>query len=213
MTAGLHVDADAVRALRDHADPCSRAALRNLLPEGAKLLASYSSADAGFLAGQFSAGGSVKSQRSIIHVKAAATTLILDWVIPGVNYGPWQWTHDAVDGLESVVLRSDPWLLAFRPKDAAAPRLIPEVDLIGIALPDWYVWFHRDVVSAQSAISFLLPPGAETNFLLAGMAPGAWDVWLDGWVQETPMRVSPEQGAAYWRGKPGSYFFRRQVRS
>ncbi len=202
----MHVDGALAWRLRTGAD------LRTLLPLDATLLGRYQSQEVSFLAGQFGVGGSVKGQRSMVYLKPAQTVLILDWIIPGTNAGPWQWTYTAPEDLDAHVLMSDPYLITLQPKGHRAPELIREIDLIGVSISGWYIWFHRDVVSAQSAVSFLLEAGDDAQFLLTGLAPGAWEMWQDGWLQESPLRVPPEAGAAYWKGKRGSYFLRRLTR-
>ncbi len=203
----MHVDGSAVAAVRTDED------VRALMPKDCTLLGRYQSDQVSFLAARFGASGALKSQRSVVHLRSLKTTLVMDWMIPGSNLGPWQWIFDPPTEAESRVLASDPWLVAVSQRGGRHVELIREIDLTGVRVEDWYVWFHRDVTSAQSAISFLLDKGEDANFLITGMAPGAWEVWLDGWLQESPLRIRPETGAAYWRGARGSYFLRRLARS
>lgn len=173
-------------------DACSVKALRTLVPEGSKLLGALELPEAGFLAARWQDG-----QRSLVYLKALKMLLVLD-----------AQASEAAKGVEIHRFES---LTALLPEGSAKPEFLREVDLIGAAAGDWTVWFHRDKASAQSAVSFIIPKGPETRFLVTGLAPGAWDVWHDGWREEFPLRVAPEAGAAFWKGLRGSYFLRRQT--
>jgi hypothetical protein len=181
-------------ALRDRADACTLAALRTLMPQQANLLGHVESKELGFLAARFDPG-----QRSVVYLKGPRTLLIFDFgkvEIPEV---------ESVD-----VVTLSPQLTALTPAGGARPKLWEEVDLLGAEMGDTLVWFHRNRNSIASAVSFLLPKGPEAQLLVTGLAPGAWDIWHDGWLDEGPLRVQPEAGAALWTSARGSYFLRRQ---
>ena len=44
--------------------------------------------------------------------------------------------------------------------------------------------------------------------LIAGMAPGVWEIWRAGMREHDDAAVAPESGLLRFDGKPGSYFLR-----
>ncbi len=94
--------------------------------------------------------------------------------------------------------------------DAALPaEEISSIDFAGVRLASWVVLFHTESASARSAVSFEVKGDGPLKFLVTGLAPGAWDIWRNGWLEDTSAFVSPQAGALYFEGRPGSYFLRR----
>ena len=44
---------------------------------------------------------------------------------------------------------------------------------------------------------------------MAGLAPGYWEVWWNGYLEDLEGLVKPEAGTLWFEGDPGSYFIRR----
>ena len=84
------------------------------------------------------------------------------------------------------------------------------IDMAGARVGNWVVAFHADARSARSPVSFDVEGAqAALNFLVTGLAPGIWEIWRNGWLVDPDAPVSPQAGALYFEGRPGSYFFRR----
>ncbi len=89
-------------------------------------------------------------------------------------------------------------------------RPVDSLDLAGVRLADRAVLFHLEPVSALSAVSFSVEGTGTLKYLAGGLAPGMWDIWRNGWLEETMGGVNPRSGALYFEARPGSYFLRRR---
>jgi hypothetical protein len=69
--------------------------------------------------------------------------------------------------------------------------------------------FHNETHMAQSAVSFDVEAAGALQFLITGLAPGAWEIWRAGMRELEDGVVAPESGSVRFSGKPGSYFLRR----
>lgn len=104
-------------------------------------------------------------------------------------------------------------LLQFVDPEAATPLPAGEVssvELAGVRLADRVVLFHADTTSARGAVSFSVTGGGTLKYLVTGLAPGTWEVWWNGWLEDPQGFVDPKAGALYFEGPPGSYFLRRR---
>ncbi len=104
-------------------------------------------------------------------------------------------------------------LLQFVDPEAATPLPAGEVssvELAGVRLADRVVLFHADTTSARGAVSFSVTGGGTLKYLVTGLAPGTWEVWWNGWLEDPQAFVDPKAGALYFEGPPGSYFLRRR---
>jgi hypothetical protein len=81
-------------------------------------------------------------------------------------------------------------------------------DLAGLRLGPWAILFYTEPQMAQSAASFEVAGPAHMKFLIAGMAPGTWEIWRAGMRELEDGVVAPSSGLLSFEGKPGSYFFR-----
>jgi len=86
---------------------------------------------------------------------------------------------------------------------------VSSVELAGVRLADRVVLFHADSRSARSAVSFSVEGNGDLKYLVTGLAPGAWEIWWNGWLEDPQGAVEPRAGALYFEGPPGSYFLRR----
>lgn len=86
---------------------------------------------------------------------------------------------------------------------------ISTIDLAGVRIGDWIVLFNADNHSAASGVYFTIEGDRVVKCLLTGLAPGRWEIWRNGWREDSGPDVAKEAGALYMEGKPGSYFVRR----
>jgi len=86
---------------------------------------------------------------------------------------------------------------------------ISTIDLAGVRMGDWIVLFNADNHSAASGVYFAVEGEHDVKCLLTGLAPGRWEIWRNGWREDSGGDVERDAGAFYFEGKPGSYFFRR----
>lgn len=91
------------------------------------------------------------------------------------------------------------------------PNRIDGVDLEGGTAGRWAVLFHTEPTLARSAVSFdTSGRGAEvTRYLVTGLAPGDWQVWRNGWLEDLDGFVRPGECVLYFERAPGSFFLRR----
>lgn len=85
---------------------------------------------------------------------------------------------------------------------------IGNIDMSGVRVRDWAVLFYTEPRMLRSAVSFEADGRGPLRFFVAGLAPGSWDVWRDGWLEEST-GVKPQEGSLRFNGRPGSYFLRR----
>jgi hypothetical protein len=87
---------------------------------------------------------------------------------------------------------------------------ISSLGLAGVVAGGWAVLFHTEPRSAQSGVSFLVEGDSKLNILVTGLAPGSWEIWRNGWLEEAPGIVTPSAGSMHFEGRAGSYFLRRR---
>jgi len=88
------------------------------------------------------------------------------------------------------------------------PGKVDSDDLAGLQLGALTILFHTEPRMAQSAVSFDVKGPAPMKFLIAGMAPGVWEIWRAGMREQDDVGVEPQAGILRFEGKPGSYFLR-----
>lgn len=86
---------------------------------------------------------------------------------------------------------------------------ISAIDLAGVQIGDRAILFYVDVRAGRSAVFFDAPQGQTLKILVAGLAPGIWEIWRNGWLDEPKAFVRPETQALYYETKPGGFFLRR----
>ncbi len=121
-------------------------------------------------------------------------------------------------GIRSLVELVSGALLAFD-AGGTAPRLIrpagtktgevDSLDLAGTRLGDWVVLFNVEQLSTRSAVWFEVKGGARLRFLVTGLAPGTWEIWRNGFLEDPGGVVWRGAGALYFEGEAGQYFLRR----
>jgi hypothetical protein len=123
----------------------------------------------------------------------SGTSVIVRPVVPAVRH------------VETTLLH------VLRPRDAVATVYdLSNIDVAGVGIGEWAVLFHADVRSARSALSFQVEPDSPLRILVTGLAPGTWEVWRNGWLDEPEIDVSPRAGCLYLQSGGGSYFLRRR---
>jgi hypothetical protein len=88
------------------------------------------------------------------------------------------------------------------------PGKIVSEELAGFRLGEWAILFYTEAHMAQTAVSFDVEGPPKMKFLIAGLAPGAWEIWRAGMRELEDGTVAPSSGVLFFEGKPGSYFLR-----
>lgn len=95
---------------------------------------------------------------------------------------------------------------------ATPPEPLPVdsgVDLAGARFGPVAVFFHNEPRMNRSALAFAVEDGpAALDVFVIGVAPGSWQLWRNGWLDES-LTVKPEQGLAAFKTRPGRFFLRR----
>lgn len=89
-----------------------------------------------------------------------------------------------------------------------APERIRDLDLAGARLGGTVALFHREISPARSAVSFHVDAPGKLKYLVTGLAPGSWDLWFQGF-REDSLTVKPREACLYFEGEAGGYFLRR----
>jgi hypothetical protein len=139
-------------------------------------------------------------------------------------------------GLLSLDLASGP--LSWRLEGTAAPKLVhrsvvpkgagdriffnlltyptatveplDSMDLLGAQAGHVVVFFHTEVGMANSSVFFDVAGKGKLRILLAGLAPGFWEIWRDGFLEDSLGKVQPDRGTLFYEGEAGSYFLRQR---
>jgi hypothetical protein len=89
------------------------------------------------------------------------------------------------------------------------PEPLSNVDVVGLQAGQRVAVFHREKQMQNSAVYFDAKGKGKLTCLVAGLAPGYWEVWWNGYLEDLEGMVRPESGALWFSGDPGSYFIRR----
>lgn len=89
----------------------------------------------------------------------------------------------------------------------SSPVRIKDLDFTGARLGGYVALFHRAAAPARSSVSFHVDAPGKLKYLITGLAPGAWDIWFQGYL-ENSRDVAPREGSLYFEGDPGGYFLR-----
>jgi hypothetical protein len=93
---------------------------------------------------------------------------------------------------------------------AAPVELIWEIDLAGVRMGRRVALFHPGSRVVHQPVFFHADGGDSLECLVGGLAPGSWDVWWNGWLEQPDLWVAPEECALYFEGPPGGYYLRRR---
>ncbi len=88
-------------------------------------------------------------------------------------------------------------------------EFISSVDLAGACIGRWVVLFHNETHTAREPQFFYVDRDGPLQFVVTGLAPGAWELWHAGFVKEPSLEVPPRAGSLYFEGFAGDYFLRR----
>ena len=105
-------------------------------------------------------------------------------------------TYDYADGKESLDVQGFP-----------SPERIKDLDFAGARLGAYVALFHRAANPARSSVSFHVDAPGKLKYLVTGLAPGDWDIWFQGYRENT-LTVNPREACLYFEGDPGGYFLR-----
>lgn len=109
--------------------------------------------------------------------------------------------------VKHVVVTYD--LKTLKAEPATDVKKIDEVDFAGALVGDWAFFFHNEAHALRSTASFEVAAEGKLHFMICGLAPGAWDIWRNGWLEDTSSGVDARSGVLYFEGRAGSYFIRR----
>lgn len=104
--------------------------------------------------------------------------------------------YDYAEGKESLDIRG-----------FASPERIKDLDFAGARLGSYVALFHRAANLARSSVSFRVDAPGRLKYLVTGLAPGDWDIWFQGFRENT-LTVNPREACLYFEGDPGGYFLR-----
>lgn len=88
-----------------------------------------------------------------------------------------------------------------------SPERIKDLDFAGARLGGNVALFYRARNPARSSVSFHIDAPDKLKYLITGLAPGSWDIWFQGYL-ENSLDVEPREGSLYFEGDPGGYFLR-----
>lgn len=83
---------------------------------------------------------------------------------------------------------------------------VRDLELSGLRLADRVILFHQEFTAARSALSFFLNASERLSYAIAGLSPGNWDVWWNGWLEQAQVAAP---AILLFDGPGGSYFLRR----
>ena len=113
-------------------------------------------------------------------------------------------------------LRASKWALVTHELTAresgAAPRppqYISSLELEGVRIADRVVLFYVDLHMARSSLFYDLEGGAKLKQLVAGLAPGTWEIWRDGYLDDPQGFVPPQAGILYFEAPAGGYYLKK----
>jgi len=144
----------------------------------------------------------VPGTRQVVRAAAgiACATLLPRDAPPGASEAVWRKSAEDATFLRAAWPAAGP---------AATPALIWSLDLAGVRIGDRAVLFHTGAAMARSSVYFDLEGPAKLQYLVTGLAPGTWEIWWNGWLEDPQGGVEPEAGTLYFEGPPGSYYLRR----
>lgn len=180
-------------------------ALRRLLPPEAKVIGYEREADYALLAVAQEPGVRrflLAVDRTLVAFDVGGTPLISDE--PGVRRLTTLSKKQAGDELLLSVFTLD--------RDLTAQN-IPGLDFAGVRVGNRVVLFYTERNMARSSASFQIPADDSDDslrILVAGLAPGAWEIWRNGWLEEAVALVPPRCAVLSFEGRGGSYFLRHR---
>jgi hypothetical protein len=172
----------------------------------------------GFIAADLTPPGSrfrmVRRSCAVLKFGAQWALVAYDFATPRGERAPF----DIVSGLRHTSLQ--PRAVRLRDEEAAmldavllggATPVVPvtSMDLAGARIADRVVLFYTEPSMARSMVYFDVEASGRLKFLVTGLAPGTWEIWWNGWLENPQGGVEPEAGALYFEGEPGGYFLKR----
>ncbi len=109
--------------------------------------------------------------------------------------------------VKGVVLTYDLKTLRVEPADGVTR--IEAIDFAGAVTGGWAILFHSEASALRSTSSFEVKADGKLKIMVCGLAPGGWEVWHNGWLEDTSNGVDAKTGVLLFEGTEGSYFLRR----
>jgi hypothetical protein len=121
---------------------------------------------------------------------------------------PVTWKLEGPGNVLPLLAKDGLYLHLIQMADRQAPGKIDSEELAGLRLGSLVILFYTETHMSKSAVSFDVAGPASMKFLIAGLAPGEWEIWHAGMRALEDGAVARESGVLYFEGKPGSYFLR-----
>jgi hypothetical protein len=86
---------------------------------------------------------------------------------------------------------------------------LESLDLAGVRMGDRAILFSTEVNMVRGGVSFFIKGTGRLRYLVTGLAPGTWQIWWNGWLEDPGQPVEPSTASLAFEGEAGSYFLRR----
>jgi Heparinase II C-terminal domain len=146
--------------------------------------------------------------RSFVFLPEQRALVEFDIAIPADPPVPVTWKLEGSGSVVTLLSNETQFLHLIQTAGRQAPGKIDSDDLAGLRLGSLAILFYTETHMARSAVSFDVAGPTAMKFLIAGLAPGEWEIWRAGMREIDDGAVAPESGVLYFEGKPGGYFLR-----
>jgi len=204
-----------------------QASLRRILPGKDAAILGYergpdpASPEYAFLAADLthSAGGTLASLRRFVVLLRETAVVSFDLArvrAPGQNLvwrlepGAAEWSHRSILPRPGDRPGADRLFLNVMLRKPAPVDPVSSTDLAGARIGNRVVLFNSEPEMARSAVHFDVEGTGRLEVLVIGLAPGWWEVWWNGYLEEAGVLVRPQAGLLRFEGEAGGYFLRRR---
>jgi hypothetical protein len=110
-----------------------------------------------------------------------------------------------------AVSRCGETMLVARPAGTPAPEIeeAVSVELTGLRIAGRVALLHSEARTWRSPVSYHVRGEGQLKHLVLGLAPGAWELWRDGWLIDPDAAVPPDTRALAFERPAGGFFLRR----
>jgi len=140
--------------------------------------------------------------RSVVVLEAAAVAFDLP-----LCQGKLAWKLEGRAEVVPVPLQGGALLHVIAP--SAPLEKLENLDLAGVRLGGRAILFSTETSLARGAVSYLVKGSGLMRHLVTGLAPGNWQIWWNGWLEDPGRAVEPGAVSLEFEGEAGKYFLRR----